>query len=337
MQKRKVLIAEDDAMVATVIEKTLLLNDYEVKVCSDGREALTTMQFFKPDLVLTDWMMPRMDGIELMRQIRQTYKPSPIIVMLTAIGTPQARQHALSCGADGFLSKPCKARELIDCLADLFTRNEQAVPTLEDIQLPPRSASVPPYVCVGIVTSTGGPTVLNNLVKTLPALPDAALVIVVHAPSWVITELQHTMQRRTSMRVIMAEQDTELQPGTIYLAPCTAEVVLQNSPPSFDLRMAVAEEEESFVPSADPLFKSIAEIFGRNCIGVVLTGMGKDGAHGSRFITAAGGEVYVQDPASTPASGMPATVLETNPAAISLPVAELPEAIANRIDMLVNR
>ncbi len=330
---KKILIAEDDRGVADVLQKTLEYKGYDVVRCADGLEALETLEYTTVDLVLTDWMMPKMDGIELIRKIRQTLEPAPLIVMFTAIGSPEARRHAMSCGADGFLAKPCKARDIIQCIENLFARRERTTPTRMEVTLDEQDGPIPPFCCIGIVASTGGPTVLNRLVKILPAFPSAAFLVVLHAPRWVLEELEQTLQRRTSMNVLIAADGQEIKPGAIYLLPPSGESFIRGNPPRLFL---VESEDEDFIESAaDPLFKSIAEIHGRRSVGVVLTGMGVDGARGTQYISAAGGEVFVQDPATTPASAKPRSVIDSNPSAIVLTIEDLPNTLSRLVDKLV--
>ncbi len=118
----KILIAEDDATSALLLQRTLTKGGYDVTVARDGIDALAAMKQKPFDALITDWMMPRMDGIELIRQVRTIVKPDMIIIVITALDSVEAKAHALEAGADDYLAKPYQLRKVLKVLENYLAR-----------------------------------------------------------------------------------------------------------------------------------------------------------------------------------------------------------------------
>lgn len=338
----KILIAEDDLTSAHLLHRTLLKAGHFVAVARDGKQALLALQqagqAHAPfDALLTDWMMPEMDGIELIRRARTLPGPVPAIMVLTTLSSEQARSHALQAGADDYLAKPYEPRQVLLRLNDCLRRRDQPPPQPQ-LQRPAsevpaaRGPAVPPP-CVGVVitASTGGPQALIEVLRGLPATDRAAFFLVLHGPAWMLETFAHRLQQETRMKVHLAADGQQAAPGAVYLAPGDRHLCVQA-----DLRLRLIDEPpENFVrPSADPLFRSAARAFGRHCLAVVMTGLGRDGALGAEHIAAAGGVVLAQEPTTAVAASMPQSVIALGVARDVLPLQSLPAAISRHIDAL---
>ena len=214
----KILIAEDDATSALMLQRTLTKGDYDVTVARDGIDALAAIKQKPFDALVTDWMMPRMDGIELIRQVQTIVKPVPVIIVVTALNSVEAQAHALEAGADDYLVKPYQPRKVLKVLANCLAQKHQPEPARPSVSVCPKLAS-PPFVVVVVAASTGDPQAINEVVHSLGYQPKASLFVVLHAPTWALEAFAQSLQRTTKMKVSLAEDDMHAVPGEMYIAP----------------------------------------------------------------------------------------------------------------------
>ena len=317
-----VLVAEDDWTSAVLIEQTLGAAGLRAVIASDGAQALTIARSFRFDAVITDWMMPTIDGIELIRRLRarDNEGPPPAIVMVTAIDSPEARSHALSSGADAFLAKPVRPQEVISTLRECTERRQQPVPELQH----PTSSFVgdgpPEFSALCIATSTGGPMALETLVPRLGALPTAAAFVVQHGPAWMVESLAQRLDALSAARVRLASDGTAIEPGTIYIAPGNRHLVIDSK---LCTALRATPPEGNARPAANPLFRSAASVFGPKTVAVVLTGLGRDGAVGAEHVRGVGGVVIAQNPRTAIAPFMPEGIVKLGLASQVLELEEI--------------
>jgi two-component system chemotaxis response regulator CheB len=183
---------------------------------------------------------------------------------------------------------------------------------------------------VAIGVSTGGPNALAELLPAFPANFPAPIVIVQHMPPFFTQLLADRLNSETEVTVQECKSGTVLQPGNVYLAPGDHHMVVEQNKDDV-VAILNQEPQENFCrPSADVLFRSIAKVFGRNALAVVLTGMGHDGTDGCRHIQDRGGQVIVQDEATSVVWGMPGFVVKGNLADSILPLGEIAEDIIKK-------
>ncbi len=324
-----VLVVEDNPSMRTLLRRIFDKNKFFVTACADGKEAIEELAKNYYDIILTDWMMPKVDGIELIKFIRQNIKPDPIVIMVTALASKQAQNQALNSGADEYITKPYQATEIILKVENLLLRKAQGE-NFKSIDFVKVNASINNFYGVAVAASTGGPQALLEFYKLLKPTSKAAFFTVLHAPAWMLISFSERLQKETKLKIKLAEDGMDIYPGEVYLAPgnfhmginsATKKICLLDTPP------------ENFVkPAADPTFRSVAETFGKNSIGVVLTGMGHDGSIGCGYIKAAGGLVIAQDPKDALLSSMPQTVVDLKLASIITKLIEIPEIINNYIN-----
>ena len=291
-------------------------------VTSDGARALAQLKRSPFDAVITDWMMPEMDGIQLVGEIRARLSPPPVIVMVTAIGLPKARDHALEAGADEFVSKPYLAREILSALKVGLARRDQPGPK-RLARSPIKPKALPPFVGLVVAASAGGPAALTQFFSDLPGglHAHAAAFVVLHGPDWMLSSFPARLEKDARCTALLAENDAEAAAGVAYLAPGDRHLTLE--PGSVRMKVAKTPLENFIRPAADPLFRTAATTFGRFCVAVVLTGMGRDGTKGAAHVAAAGGLVLAQDPATATAPSMPRTIVDEGLAKETAPIPEL--------------
>lgn len=340
----KVVVVDDSAFMRSIIGR-LLRDDREFEVvgyANDGAEAVEKVAQLRPDVVTMDVEMPRMNGIEAVEAImRQT--PTPIVMVsgLTHRGASITIE-ALARGAIDFVTKPDGGAEAqLAALKDELTTKLRRAARLNLARLTAaRQASIPPTAAaprrpamslpqrarrvVAIGASTGGPAALTRLLPQFPGDLSAGVLIVQHMPAGFTVALAERLDGLSQLPVREAVDGELVLNGTVLVAPGDfhmavgqgGHVVLNQSAPIHSVR-----------PAADVLLSSAAKTYGRNTLGVILTGMGHDGAAGAMDVKRADGRVIVQDEASSVVYGMPGSVVKAGSADAVVPLSEMAATI----------
>lgn len=303
----KILIVEDDAPARLALRKILKRAGYEVELAVDGEEASELLKNSTYDAIITDWMMPRLDGLELIKYVRQKIKPVPVIIVITALNLREAREKAMDAGADEYIVKPFEKDEVVERIGEVLSRKKIELARIKGIS-PPNKSVKPNYVGVGVAASTGGPHTVLEVFSKIEPTNNAAFFIVLHGPTWMLESFKDRLQSVTKMKVLHGAEGLAISPGTVYLAPGNRHMLL--NPEKLTLHLDDSPPENFVRPAADPLFRTIANTFHEKSMSVVLTGMGKDGSIGSGYIAASGGMVIAQDPATAVIAAMPQTVID---------------------------
>ncbi|CAN5890843.1 chemotaxis response regulator protein-glutamate methylesterase [soil metagenome] len=322
-KKIRVLIVDDSLFMRAAISKALAREPFEVVgQAKDGNDALAQIVKLKPDVVTMDFNMPGMNGAQTVRAVMQQ-RPTPV-VMFSAHTKQGAKEtfDALAAGAVDFVTKPAGevSTDLSKIVEDLITkltaaasaRPRAAMPagpvrtsgTISTLKTPlPLGA---PRLCV-VAISTGGPAALSELVPSLPAEIKLALVIVQHMPAGFTAALAERLDADSRVSVREASSGDRPFPGTVLIAPGDRHL-------EFDDRGHVLLTDGPMVngcrPAADVTMLSAARIYERRSLGVVMTGMGKDGAAGALAIKRAGGKTLAQDQATSVIYGMPKAAID---------------------------
>lgn len=312
---------------------------------ADGVDALEKVHALQPDLVTMDLQMPGLGGLEAIGYI-MSESPRPIVVVSAHAGHGSAGSiRALELGAvelvpkedgkGGRLSALRIAPRLLGALRAAVAADIRRVPMLAR----PRSSGGfsgsrsegAARRILAIAASTGGPRALAELVPALSTGLESAVLIVQHMPPGFTKSLAERLNGLAAFKVVEAEEGMEVKADTAYLAPGDYHMRLVAEHGA--LRLALDQEPPVWGvrPAADPLFHSVAQRFGASSIGVVLTGLGRDGAAGLRAIHDAGGVGIAQDRGTATIYGMPGAALEAGGADLVLPLG----AIAERVGSLL--
>jgi two-component system chemotaxis response regulator CheB len=327
----KILIVEDDPTSTLILERSLRKAGYETLSATDGVHALEILKEQPCDAIVSDWMMPRMDGIELIHRLRSTVQPLPVFLIVTSLSLPEARTHALQAGADDYLAKPFAVPEVLERLANCLARRQQPEPLPSSFRRTPSLFPMDPppaFTALGITASTGGPEAVREVVRGIGAFKESAIFLVLHGPAWMLETFASRLQRETNMPVRLAEDAMPVEPGKIYLAPGDWHMTIAAGPV---IQLNKEAPENYMRPAADPLFRSLASVFQGNAIAVILTGMGRDGALGAAEIVAHSGTVLAQDPRTAVAPSMPQTAINAGVVTQVLPLQEISAEILRKI------
>lgn len=307
----KILVVEDDTTASMLLRYTFQREGYDTVVASNGIEALDLMRVHTFDVVVTDWMMPKMDGIGLINNIRKEFRNPPFILMLTALSTEEAKHHALLSGADDFLEKPFATAQLVTIVRDGAARMAQKDPAI--VIRRPGAGAAPlarvPFVAVGIAASTGGPPVVIDLLSALPKSNRVAYFLVQHGPKGILSIFAQRLASVTGHNAAVAEHGEKIQGNRVYVAPGEQHMEVTKS---LTIDINTKPKENYVRPAADPLFRSLADVFGKHSTAVVLTGMGKDGTQGASAMQAAEAKIFIQDPLTAIAPSMPRSIVTAN-------------------------
>ncbi len=323
----RVLIVDDSAVVRDLL-KHILSSDVEIVVigeAKDGLEAVELVAKHKPDVVTMDINMPRLNGFEATRQIMEK-NPIPIVIV-TASWDPNdvgKTWLAMEAGAVAALEKPRYSTE-----EDYKKSSENIIDTIKlmsqvkvvrrwspnkirnlQSETPTKihnGLTVRPHGIVAIGASTGGPPVIKELLEALPSDFPTPIVIVQHIARNFTTGFAEWLDQSTSLNVRVAKHADRLEPGVVYVAPdglhmkvdFSSHVVLTNDPPENGLR-----------PSVSYLFRSVASVFGNRAIGILLTGMGRDGANELKILKDKGAITIAQDKETSVVHGMPGEAIK---------------------------
>lgn len=331
MEKMKILVVEDNVSSRILLLKILKKEGYDTAYANNGLEALELLKNSSFDAVLTDWMMPQMDGIELALQIRKRLKPPPVIIFITALDSKQARNKALEAGADDYIAKPYHIYEIKERLESALMRRNLDL-TAESIDSKHEKITAPDFPGICIAASTGGPSTLIELFSRLKPMESATIFIVLHGPAWMLKSFTERLQEEIKMPVRLGEDRMPVKKGEIYLAPGNKHMLINQE--KLEIQLSDAPPENYVRPSADPLFRSAAKTFGANSVAVVLTGMGHDGSIGAGYIAAAGGTVIAQEPSTAIAPSMPQTVVDLRIAKQIAPINDIASIIEESIKKL---
>lgn len=320
--KTQVLIVDDSEVYRLFLRNTLATEpDVEVvSVASNGRLAMPRVNHYKPDIVLLDYDMPEMDGLEAIPEIKRL-SPKTRIIMFSTHTTKGARLtlKALELGADDFIAKPAGALggtvadelrgrllERIRGFAPRPAPKPAAEPAPQAVKT--RSAAQPKkfrYCLIGI--STGGPPALRRLFKLLPGDLKGSILVVQHMPPIFTAQLAESLNEESALHVTEAVSGLVPLPATVYIAPGGKQMRLK--PKTGGEAVIIVEEsdpKELCKPSVNILFNSAAEFCAADSLAIIMTGMGEDGYVGMKALSANGAYLMAQDQQDCVIYGMPA-------------------------------
>ena len=350
MRRLRALVVDDSSlnrrMIAAMLEELGPVG--EVRLARDGAEALQAVEADAPDFITLDLEMPRLDGFEFLQLLMDRH-PIPVVVVSGRSGKESVFR-ALELGAIDFIAKPQDEAAPLESLRKQLVEKVGVIRQLSPLALRqtstgnldldsearpgsarPKEPSVlkrPPSRVVVIGASTGGPKALVTLFRHLHGDVDAAVVIAQHMPPRFTRTFAERLHRTGVFRVSEAKPFERLARGYAYVCPggrCV-EVVPSDRGPA--VRVVAPERDTHYVPSADQLFRSAARVMGDRAIGVVLTGMGDDGAAGATAIAKRGGTVLIEEPETAVVAGMPLAVRRTGIEHQSLGIWNLADCIA---------
>jgi two-component system chemotaxis response regulator CheB len=360
----RVLVVDDSVVIRRLVTG-VLEGDPCIEVVGtavDGAAALRALDRLKPDLVTLDVEMPVMDGLATLREMRKVAPRLPVIMFstLTERGASTTLD-ALSHGASDYVTKPSNVGsmeagmaavrdQLVPKIKALVPRPGMTEPHLGHatrgagaqaslgplVHLPPAGdlpeAGLERVDLVAIGVSTGGPNALENTIPRLPATFPVPIVIVQHMPPMFTGLLAERLDARSPLQVLEGTDGLDLVPGRVVIAPGGLHMeVTRPRPGTLAVTLNERPPENSCRPSVDVLFRSVASTLGPRSLGLVMTGMGRDGFDGARHLRQIGAAVLAQDEATSVVWGMPGYVTRGGLADDVLPLDQIPAELQRRV------
>jgi two-component system chemotaxis response regulator CheB len=335
-ERIRVLVVDDSALMRKLIP-AILARDPSIEVVGtamDGAFALKKIEEIHPDVVTLDLEMPRMDGIETLRMIMRR-SPMPVIVFSThSKEGAYSTFKALALGAIDFVAKPkdAAAGHLDTIAVELIEKIKVAkraaghrvsanfIPESKPVEKKTSRAVLPPNRIIAIGISTGGPNALQFALSQIPADFPASIVIVQHMPEGFTEMFAKRLDECCALDVQEAKSGDLLVAGRVLICPGNRHIMVRRMPRGDIAVLSDGPPVNGHRPSADVLFHSVAQEFGLTAVGVLMTGMGEDGAEGLGAIKAAGGMTIAQSEETCVVSGMPRTAIVRGYAAKIVPL-----------------
>ncbi len=334
----KVLIVDDSAFIRVLLTE-ILESSPNIQVIATAEDPIDAREKIKkhtPDVITLDVEMPKMDGITFLRNIMRL-RPMPVIMVstLTQAGA-ETTLEALEYGAFDFIGKPRndvknKLTELADeLISKVIAAANCNIFALEkrDIASNISSSKVNncPYKLITIGASTGGTEAIREIISQLPlGLPP--IVMSQHIPATFSTSYSKRLNRESVISVREVQSSTRLESGFAYLAPGSHHLIIKKKDGHFWAVLNDGEKVNRHKPSVDVMFNSIVDLGEQDCLGIVLTGMGKDGAKGLKALKDIGATTFVQDEETSVVWGMPGSAVKEGGVDRILPLGELAQAI----------
>lgn len=321
----RVLIVDDSALFRFFLRE-LLQKDPRFEILgeeSNGQKAVEVTKKLKPDIIIMDIQMPIMDGITASEQIMSEV-PTPILIFSSTINQDRSFK-AYQAGVIDVVQKPdidsfndeSYTKEFYEKLFLIGSKKSDL--KLEDkhhlVKREEGPLNCKPEVIV-IGASTGGPIAIRTILSELPGDFHKPIVVVQHLERGFEDSFSTWLSKSTDLKIVVVDGPTELKAGEVYIAPTDKHIIFQDTYIQTDMGEKVLNQR----PSVDVLFQSAAARYGSRVLGILLTGMGRDGADGCKSIIESGGKTIVQDRESSVIYGMPKVAIESNSASIVTPL-----------------
>lgn len=354
----RVLVVDDSALVRKLLTE-MLSSDPGIEVVDTAQDPLVAREKIKqlnPDVLTLDVEMPRMDGVTFLRNLMRL-RPMPVVMVstLTEKGA-EITLDALRYGAVDFITKPKVdiAYTLQDYRDELISKIKMAaqarvrqlsasaaappdrvpgasVPVDRVIPVAPRQHFRTTDRLIAIGASTGGTEAIREVLERLPGVTTPGIVITQHIPASFSGPFAQRMNRCSQLEVSEAKDGEQILPGHAYIAPGDQHLMVIRDGARYRCRLSDDVPVNRHRPSVDVLFRSVAQNVGPNALGVILTGMGKDGALGMKDMREAGAHTIAQDEASSVVWGMPGAAVACGAVVETLTLDDIPAAILRRM------
>lgn len=341
-QSVRVLLADDSPTIRHYL--TTLITEIPgmevVGEARDGQEVLEMARDLRPDVISMDINMPVMDGLEATRTIMEQ-TPTPVVVVSGLLESDiELSMRALEAGALAVVEKPpnrldpqfeAKRKHLLTTIRAMAgvsvvsrrNHGRKNHDSQEFSAVKTRTDKLAKPEIIGIGASTGGPSAIHRILKEFPAEFPLPIVIVQHMPHEFLQGLARWLQRSTRLTVKIAESGDELKAGIVYIAPGTEHMTVIRQDGNLRIRLIRERGTPQYQPSVNMLFNSLASTCGSNAVGVILTGMGDDGASGMLAMRQAGARTLAQDEQSSTVYGMPNAAVLCGAVKLSVPLTTL--------------
>jgi two-component system chemotaxis response regulator CheB len=339
-----VLIVDDSAFMRTALSR-MVASDPDIRVvgtAGTGQEALDRLPALNPDVITLDVQMPGLDGLQTLSRIMAEFPRPVIMVSSLTLKDAETTFNALAAGAFDYVPKQLSSSSLdiLHLQDDLIAKIKAAararqfdephvVPRKpsQPVAMAKRNVSTPPPAIVALGISTGGPKALQEILPILPADTPVPIVVVQHMPSGFTAPFARRLDNLCAVSVHEAANGELVLPGVVYIAPAGSHLTVERAGSRTVVCLSDKPENLLHVPSVDVMMQSVASAFGSSAMGIIMTGMGSDGAQGMKAIHREGGLTVGQDEPSCTVYGMPRACAEMRVLERVVPLEQIPYEI----------
>ena len=335
MKKIRVILIEDSSLMR-LVTADLLKKESSIElvaIAKDGKEGIEQVLKFQPDVLITDYLMPEYDGLHVVKELMRI-NPLPIIV-LSALekSTPEIFE-VLKAGAYDFIEKPKRGEilhqnernPLIQSVLDPVSVNvnlDNLISSTTRINTNQHSFDSVNYEIIVIGASTGGPSAVESVLENLPNNLSIPVIVVQHMPEKFLISFANRLDTVTPLKVVLASEGMKIKGGHIYILPAQ-NLKIEKKSMGNCFQLDENQYSEFNNPSVDGLFLSVASVYQQKAIGVILTGMGRDGTQGIIAMRTKGAYTIAQDERSCIVYGMPKSAVDSGQISQSVPLKEIP-------------
>lgn len=327
----RVLIVDDSAIVRKIL-KEKLESDPNIEVIGAAPDPYIAREMIakdKPDVITLDIEMPRMNGLTFLKKL-MTHCPIPVVIVSSlSVRGSQTALTAIDYGAVEVLAKPSAAYSLDDMADEIVFKVKAAAIAkvkklqISDTQIKRHKLTETTHRIVAIGASTGGTKALEAVLKTLPSNAPG-IVIVQHMPAGFTKSFADRLNEVCAVQVSEAQGGEVVVPGKVFIAPGNRHMMLSHNGVNYETKLKDGPRVSRHRPSVDVLFQSVAKVAGKNAVGVIMTGMGNDGAQGLLSMKESGAPTIAQDEESCVVFGMPKEAIAKGGADHVLPLDKIP-------------
>ncbi len=350
LHKIRVLVVDDSIFFRKALEQDLS-NDMHLEIVSgavDAEDAMKKILEYKPNVVTLDVEMPKMNGIEFLKKLM----PEHPVAVVVVTGSPISALDALEAGAVDFVKKPLikTPKDRLDFVSDLTLKVKIAATARvgkPKVDLSKIASATHPHITgtvskstdvfdkrvIAIGASTGGTEATLSIIKDLPATTPG-IVVTQHMPAGFTKMYAERLDRICKMRVKEAQHLDRVVPGQIIIAAGGQQMTLHKDANGYYIKSQEGEKVSGHCPSVDVLFQSTAKAAGKNALGIILTGMGSDGAKGLLEMRENGGNTFGQDKESCVVYGMPMVAQNIGAVCKQMPLSAMTDEIISAVNKI---
>ena len=344
-KSRNVLVVDDSAVARLIVQRVIneTSNFKVVGHAGSAEEALEKLKTLSVDLVILDIEMPGMDGIAAIPHIIRGSRNAPILIVSSHChGGAKSSVRAMAMGASDLILKPDSPalnEQFAAALLEKMERLTEQVTSQERVSQPQSKATDytgtgiavrRPVKCLAIGASTGGIHALSTFFSELPREIKMPILVTQHLPADFIVYFARQLHKASGRKTIPARDGQHVEGGEILISSGDAHLTVTRSDGDVRVCFDYERTHNGFCPSVDPMLSSVAEVYGSGAVGIVLTGMGRDGVAGAEVLAKAGGEILTQDRESSVIWGMPGAVARRGIANVIAPPIDLANHVAHR-------
>lgn len=325
MVNYNILIVEDDYSAMQVLKRILEKENLSTIAVDNVDDAMLVLKRERIDLIVSDWMMPNIDGMEFLYRLKANFTNPPPMIIVTALTSDMARDYAIKSGAVEFIEKPINIPKFIEIVKKVLEKEYS-----NSEQIPNAVRTKPTFIPVCIISGNGGTKPLIEILSSIDHIDDNIVIVVIQQGStYIVDNLLAQLKETIKREIVIPYGSIKPKVGQIYFAPQDYHIFFSNN---YELVIDKGPKENFQRPSAEPLFRSLANHFGKYSVAIILSGLGSDGIQGALQIKSNGGHIICQEPTTAIAPTLPKSFITP----YIEPIVASPQKISEELEKLIS-